>query len=382
MKIGINASFVRKPGTGIGQVSINFLKKLSETKSQHEFVLYLEEPLPRNFKLPQNFETRIFLPFWKRDDLIRKIWWEKYLLPQKIRQDKCDLFFSLYQCPTVLPKSIKHIMLIHDIIPKLFPEYLNNFRKKIYQNLIEKSTPQADRIITISKKTEKDLVQHFAIPGDKITTSYIDVDPLYKKIPSTEKINKVLKKYHLKPGYILGGVGLDKRKNVDTLIKAYHQLWKNNSSEFKPPKLVVVGKLRPEMAPLIIDVEKLVTKLNLKKQVKLLGFVPQENMPALYNQAALFVYPSLYEGFGLPVLEAINQKTPVLTAKTSSLPEVGRDAILYCNPEDTEEIARIIKKVLKDKKLRDVLSVRGIERAQQFSWENFVKKFLHLIDQI
>ena len=138
----------------------------------------------------------------------------------------------------------------------------------------------------------------------------------------------------------------------------------------------------PELAPLITDIEKLIKKLNLTKQVKLLGSVPQKDMPALYNQASLFVYPSLYEGFGLPVLEAMNQKTAVITSKTSSLPEVGRDAVLYCNPKDFMEIFYVMQKVLLSESLRKTLEERGVKRAQSFSWQAFIKKFLNLTQSI
>jgi hypothetical protein len=134
MRIGINASFARKSNTGIGQVTINFLKELAKHKNENEYILYLEEDI--NFALPENFQKRIFLPLWKRDDLVRKIRWEKTILPRKAKKDKCDFFISLYQCPAVI-QSAKHIMVVHDLIPKIFPEYLDNSRKKYYQALID-----------------------------------------------------------------------------------------------------------------------------------------------------------------------------------------------------------------------------------------------------
>jgi len=113
-----------------------------------------------------------------------------------------------------------------------------------------------------------------------------------------------------------------------------------------------------------------------------LDFVPQENLPALYANAGMFVYPSKYEGFGIPVLEAMNQSTPVITSKTSSLPEVGGDSVLYCDPDDYKDIAMVIKNVLMNKNLRNTLSRRGKERAKNFSWNKFVKKFLNVVGNI
>ncbi|MFA6550837.1 MAG: glycosyltransferase, partial [Candidatus Gracilibacteria bacterium] len=234
MRVGINASFLRKQNTGIGQVSANFLKKIAEVESSKskilkgntEFFIYLEEDV--DLKLPESdvlsgvrFHKRIFLPPYKRDDLIRRIWWEKYLLPKKVREDKCDILFSLYQSATSLEKSAKHIMLVHDIIPKLFPQYLNNWRKKIYQKLTEEAIKKTDKIIAISHRTEKDLIRHLGIDAKKITVSYIDVAEIYKKEVSEEESARVLKKYNLEAGYIYNGGGLEVRKNVEGVMRAY-----------------------------------------------------------------------------------------------------------------------------------------------------------------
>ncbi|MFA6973544.1 MAG: glycosyltransferase family 1 protein [Parcubacteria group bacterium] len=405
MRIGINASFARKPTNGTGQVTINFLKELTRICDQRstihdlEFVLYLEEDLPRGFKLPSNFSKNIFLPLWKRDDLIRKIWWEKYLLPKKVRLDKCDMFFSLYQSATILhpvgirslyrdripTNSIPHIMLVHDIIPKLFPHYLDNSRKRKYWQSTELAIAQADKILANSKRTEKDLVQQLHINPAKIVVNYLDVDEIYKKPVETHRNASVLKKYKLKPGYILAGGGMEIRKNVEGVIHAYkYLLEKNKTLHFihELPPLVIYGKLLPQLAPLIIDAEKLVKELDLTAHVRLLNMTPQADMPALFHSAALFVYPSHYEGFGMPPLEAMNQGTPTIISKTSSLPEVGGDSVLYCNPDDHRDIAMVMRNVLINKNLHETLAKRGRERAQIFSWTKFTKKFLHVVGNI
>lgn len=299
MKIGINASFARKPNTGIGQVTVNFLQKLIKSKfgsgklKNLEFVLYLEEDI--DFKLPKNFTKKVFLPVWRRDDLIRKIWWEKKLLPKKAKKDKCDVFVSLYQSTTVMPEEIKHIMVVHDIIPELFPEYLNNSRKKEYWNLAKEAIEKSDKIVAVSKRTEKDLIQHLGIDSKKISIGHIDTDKIYKKEISESKSEKVLKKYGLKKGYIYGGGGMEVRKNIEELIHSYKVLLESNKKTHlikNFPQLVISGKLMPELAPLVTDVERIVKEMNLTKQVRLLDFVPQEDLPALYSNALVFVYPS------------------------------------------------------------------------------------------
>jgi glycosyltransferase involved in cell wall biosynthesis len=377
-------------------------------KRENEFFIYLEEDI--NLKLPRNFQKRVFLPPWKRDDLIRKIWWEKCLLPKKAKEDKCDVFISLYQSTTVIArrvttkqslnskdndvttglprfarndnKKVKHIMTVHDIIPKLFPEYLSNWRKKLYWKLTERAIRKADKIIAVSHRTEKDLVRFLEIDPAKITVSYPDVDEVYKKDVTEERNGKVLKKYNLGSGYIYSGGGLEVRKNTQGLIRAYKILLEENKrTQFvhNVPLLVISGKLMPQLAPLVTDVEKLIKELNLTPHIKLLDFVPQEDLPALYRNATFFIYPSFYEGFGLPVLEAMNIGTPVITSKKSSLPEVGGDSVLYCDPADFHDIAMVMKNVLTRKDLRETLHNRGKERAQNFSMEKFVEKVLNVI---
>lgn len=389
MKIGINASFARKPNTGIGQVTVNFLQKLIKSKFKSgklknlEFVLYLEEDI--DLKLPKNFTKKVFLPVWRRDDLIRKIWWEKKLLPKKAKKDKCDVFVSLYQSATVMPEEMKHVMLVHDIIPELFPEYLNNSRKKEYWSLTKDAIRKADKIVAVSGRTEKDLIQHLGLSSKKISVSHIDVDKIYKKEVSELKSKKILKKYGLKKGYIYSGGGLEMRKNIEEIIHSYKVLLESNKKthfikDF--PQLVISGKLMPELSPLVTDAERIVKEMNLTKQVKLLDFVPQEDLPALYSNALVFVYPSLYEGFGLPVLEAMNMGTPIIASKKSSLPEVGRDAVLYCDPKDTSDIMMVLRNVIINEHIRDELRRRGKERAKNFSWEGFIEKLFRTIENI
>ena len=381
MKIGINASFLRKQNTGIGQVTANFLKKLMELEGSNEklnFVLYLEEDT--DLTLPSNFVSKVFLPPYKRDDLIRKIWWEKFTLPKIAKTDGCDAFLSLYQSPTVMSKIIPHIMIAHDIIPKLFPEYLNNWRKKMYQKLTEIGLGHADRIIAVSHRTEKDLIQHLGIFASKISTCYVDVDEIYKKKVDEMESRRVLEKYKLEAGYIYTGGGLEMRKNTESVLRAYKTLFDAYGQASWLPKIVVSGKMMPELAPLVTDIQAVTTGLGIENETALLGQVDQADLPALYNNAVVFVYPSLYEGFGLPVLEAMNQGTPVITSKTSSLPEVGSDSVVYCDPKNIDDLAMVMKNVLMNKHLREALSMKGSERATHFSWEKFTKKILHIIN--
>ncbi|MFZ2187751.1 MAG: glycosyltransferase family 1 protein [Candidatus Moraniibacteriota bacterium] len=388
MKIGINASFLRKPGTGIGQVTYNVLRTLvspSQGAAIHEFFLYCEEQPKLDFVLPKNFHIRVFLPWWKRDDLIRKMLWEKQVVKEAL-QDGCAVFLSLYQSSTVMPKNIRHTMFVHDLVPRLFPQYRSNMRQTIHWKRIEKGIRAADHIIAISNNTQNDLVRELNIAREKILVVYLDANPQFHETVSRERMADVLKKYDLAAGYIYHGGGLEIRKNTETLLRAYAALRaKNqkagimNQANAAIPPLVISGKIFDETNKLATDVEGLIRELRLQDSVRLLGFVPDADLPALYAGALFFVYPSLYEGFGLPVLEALRMRVPVLSSNSSSLPEVGGTAALYTDPKNVSEMTRQMEHLFSDASLRQTLVSQSSPQATRFSWAQCVQKTLAIL---
>ncbi len=382
MHIGINVSFLRKPYTGIGQVTLHLLNELikqaqnNKSMKNYKFFLYFEEEC--DIDVPKNFHKRKFLPgFYRRDDLFRKLLWEKFYLPKRARQDKCDVLLSLYQSATVIKYTdMKHIMLVHDVIPHILVEYLDNFRKKIYWEMVEKGIYSSNKIITVSEHTKIDLEKRLNIKPAKIIVDKIAVDPIFNQDLSDKDIDKVLQKYKLDRGYIYSGGGLELRKNVEGTLGAYRLLLDKWSDA---PDLVISGKLMPELSPMITDVEKIVKELNIKDRVHILGFVEQQDLPALYRGAKLFVFPSNYEGFGMPVLEAMSVGTPVLTARNSSLEEVGGEVVAYVETGEKQEIFEKMFELLKDEKQLQKMSTEGKERAKHFSWDKFTTNLCKII---
>jgi glycosyltransferase involved in cell wall biosynthesis len=373
MNIGVNASFFRKPDTGIGQVTKGFLNELIKSHSdENEYFLYLEKDA--EMKLPKNFHKRIFLPPWKRDDLIRKIWWEKYLLPRKVRDDGCDIFISLYQCPTILPTGAAHTMLVHDLIPEIFSEYLDNWRKKYYFYQTKKAIRQAGKIITISEWSKKDIHRLLKIPSEKIEVAYPSIGEEFFEAFSSEKDNQILEKYGIFGRYVFYIGGFDLRKNVPGLLESFAKLIKKEDLS-NDVNLVLGGEDKSRFSRLFSNVNEEIEKFGLGGRVKMIGFVKQKDLPALYRNCEMYVLPSLYEGFGLMPLEAMTSGAAAAISKSSSLPEVGGDAVLYFNPHDTEEIARVMGKILRNSRLRMRLSEKGKERAKKFGWKSFVDKF-------
>ncbi len=384
--IGINASFLRKPDSGMGQVSFNFLKKLFQMKKDGNiskdlsFILYLEKDV--GLELPDGFEKRIFLPkIYKRDDLVRKIIWEKWLLSKKIKEDGCAVFFSLYQSATIL--DIPHLLLVHDTIWKIFPEYLNNNRKKIYYHLVNQAIRKADKIITISQNSKKDMEKHFGVLSEKVKVANIDCDDIFKeKIADENNLTSVSENYIFYFG------GFDVRKNVDNLLESYGILWKNWRGDRKNfPDLVLGGKFHPHLVPLITNIpqkkEEICQKYKLaSEKIKLLDFfIQQKDLPKFYRDARVFCFPSLYEGFGLPPLEAQNCGCPVTAMRNSSLSEVlSEGSAILVDENSPQKIALALERVLLDEFLRSNLVEKGYQNAKRFDWENFVREALKEIE--
>jgi glycosyltransferase involved in cell wall biosynthesis len=397
MKIGIDASFLRKPGTGIGQVTKNFLQALMKPSffggpgkswqflaglQEAEFILYAEEPI--GMPLLDRFTVRIFLPkWWKRDDVIRKLLWEKQVAEEAL-QDGCDMFISLSQSATVFPiahfssptTQFQHVMVVHDIIPKLFPEYLRKISQKIHWRAIEQGIRSADHIVAISSSTKNDLVMKLGIVEEKILVAHPGLSPAFETVCTEKKVDSVLAKYHLDRGYIYHGGGLEVRKNTEGVLRAYQQLTANSEQSAEIPKLVISGKIHAKSNMLATDVAGLVEELGLEENVQLLGFVPDEEMPALYRGAIFFVYPSRYEGFGLPPLEAMSQGTPVIVSNVSSLPEACGSAAVYVDANQSDEIDRQMRLLLTDATKRTELGMKGFAQAKRFTWESFMKAVL------
>lgn len=381
MRIGINASFLRKPGTGIGQVTLNFLENLQEFSNSDsiEFFVYTEEPV--DLQLPENVRVHSFLPWWKRDDLVRKWLWEKRVV-REAKRDGCDAFLSLYQSASVTSGGMRHTMVVHDLIPRLFPEYQGNIRQRLHWQAVERAIVKADHIVAVSESTKHDLVE-FGIAHENISVASPDVAPVFRRDLPPEEENRVMATYQLIPGYIYHGGGLEVRKNTEGLLRAYAMLLekeKRGALGMVLPPLVISGKIFAESNVLATPVKRLVRELGLTEHARLLDFVPEADLPALYKNALFFVYPSRYEGFGLPVLEALCMNVPVLTSDGSSLPEVAGNAALYIDPQEVDSIASGLERLLRDTSLRQSLSEAAAQERQRFNWKKFTEALLRSVD--
>jgi len=384
MKIGINASFARKEDTGIGQYTINLVKALICLADEDSFCLYFEDrESQRLFPDAKNIRKRTLItPLYHRDDLIRKTAWERVMLPREVKRDKPDIFFSPYNAATLIP-LVKHVMTLHDVVWKIYEkEYINNFRKSLYAKQVYEAVKRASHLITVSEYSKKEIVKYLGIDALGISVVKNGVSKSFQYLENRRAVVERLQQLGIDVPYLFYIGGFEKRKNVEMLLGAFKTIVENYGTVLGPRKLVIAGHLWDHDDPLVTNVKKVVAELGISDHVILLGAVKDEDRVILYNGADLLVFPSLYEGFGMTVVEAMASGCPVLASSRAATPEIAKDAVEYFNPDRVDELVQHLIKMLSDSTLRSELSRRGIYRAMEFSWESAGKKVLDIFHTI
>ena len=273
--------------------------------------------------------------------------------------------------PFFLPKKVKRVTVIHDITPVIMPDY-HIFMSRLFHKLfLPGILKRANHIITNSEYTKSDVVTHYPFTKDKTTAILLGKNEAFQ--PDHQMA--FLDKYNIKKPYLLYVGTLEPRKNLSRLISAFERLIENGVCNHQ---LVLAGKKGWKIDDLYTQIENSPAKNN----IVLPGFVDKEDLAALYTNADVFVYPSYYEGFGLPILEAMSCGVPVVTSNTSSLPEVGGDAALYFDPMSIDDIYNRLAELLTDENLLLEMRRKGLERAKIFSWEKAGLETIALLERI
>jgi hypothetical protein len=297
--------------------------------------------------------------------------WDQAFLPLYAAREKLNVFLTPYfKAPVLFPCPV--VLVVNDIIPLLFPEE-HSFRKRMYFEAMGAiSAKNAAKIITISEHSKRDIMKYFGVQDEKIEVVYLGVEDKFKS--ETTGLDEIKKRYGLPDKYILYVGNLSPHKNVPGLIKAYKCLPENLRKEYK---LVLGAGKSDKYYPGIV---RLIAESGLDKEAIITGFIIEEHLPVIYGLSSLFVFPSLYEGFGLPPLEAMASGVPVIASGTSSIPEVVGDAAILIKPEDTREISSAMIKVLTDGNLGKSMSEKGLLRARQFTPEKMAEGFLKVLE--
>jgi alpha-1,3-rhamnosyl/mannosyltransferase len=294
---------------------------------------------------------------------------QQWVIPQQLKHHKATVYHSPYY---LMPyrRQVPTVVTIYDLIPQLFPQTVSLQARLLFKLTTQLALRSADQVIVISEATRKDLLTTYKIPPEKVTAVPLAPDPIFQPQPQPT-IQQLRRTYNLPETFVLYLGSNKPHKNLVRLLEAW-QLVTNQMEH--PPHLIIAGAWvdrYPE--PLQKTAE-----LGIENVVQFLGPIPEADLPALYSSAALFVFPSLYEGFGLPVIEAMACETAVTCSNRSSLPEVGGDAAHYFNPTDIREMATVINGILSNKPLQHELKEKGIKQAQRFSWEKSAAKTLKI----
>lgn len=345
-------------GTGIGTYTRQLLAHLPKERSNFHILL-------------PGMEYRN-LTFSKNSDEEPKELWRNDFLPGYLRKNDITLY-HVPQNGIGLPteKVCKEVVTVHDLIPYLYPEtvgrgYLRDFLREMPQ-IMERS----DAVITVSECSARDIRRIFRYPREKLHVIYEAPEPFYRPIPKEKAAAFLEKSYGICGDYILylGGFGI--RKNVKALINGFYLLKKD--TDF-PLKLVLPGKRNRDFDALDI----LIDALGIREDVIFPDYIPVAELPCFYSGAMMMVYPSIYEGFGLPPLEAMACGTPVIAAGTSALPEILGDAALWCDPFDTVDIAEQIHRLWTSESLRREMQKKGREKAASYQWQKAAEETMKL----
>ena len=358
MRIGVDARSLSEPISGIGRYTLSLLELMVLDKS-HEWVLYSHRPILHGQWGMQNVTVRaLSFPKWVRGLYVP---WSQFILPLWVKQDGIDLFWSpAHRLPRYLPKSIASVVTIHDLVWRHAPDTMKSFGRFLDAKFMPEAIRMADKVIAVSKWTANDLITE--VPEAEVKTSVI-----YEAGSLTFSHSR--SDYNLGKKYLLFVGTLEPRKNLPRLLKAYSLLSCSIKDEY--PLIIVGGKGWGED-----DIDDIVKQFDIEKYVQFLGYLSDKELATVYQEASLLVMPSLYEGFGLPLLEAMSVGVPVVTSNISSMPEIVGDAAVLADPYSVDSIKEGIEKVLTDSELKSELSNAGYDQSKLFSWARAAKETL------
>lgn len=363
MKIAIDARGASwYKGTGIGTYTNQVLNYILNKDNLNNYHLYWAGPNYRDI-YRENVSINISSKRHHR-------FFEDYFIPQNIKNNNVDIY-HVPQNGIGLSKKVSCLTIstIHDLIPYVMPETVGRGYLKKFISQMPEIIEASDNIITVSEFSKKDIIRIFNVPEEKIKVTHLAADHIFSPLDKEKSKLEIEKNYGVDEDFLLYLGGFSARKNVKSIFIAFSRIYKSLS---KPYKIVIIGPSRDEHSYLT----KLATTLSIRDKIVFTGFVPHEDLPKFYSAASVFVYPSLYEGFGLPPLEAMSCKCPVITSNVSAIPEVVGDGALLINPFDSDDLKNAIEKVLEDSSYRDEITLKGYERSKNFSWETTASETL------
>lgn len=385
MRIGINGYYLTTPNSGIGQYSYNLLRALAEI--DHKNIYYVFCPQPVAWDFPENFKLKTIYPMpFFGGSFINRFYWEEYQLGQEIKEFKIQVFHGLYQS---LPKGVEaigNVVTIHDAIPwrfiferkQLSYRWYSDWRKKLV-------TQRAKKIITISETSKLDFASVYKIKPETIEVTYESVNPIFLAKPKPAAVADFKKKYQIDKNFILYVGGLKRHKNLRMLIKSFTILVNKYGYS---GDLFILGSIRKTMAVSSYiyyrekDLRRYAGLKKISDRVKFVGFVDQEEMALFFHSAQAFISISLYEGFGLPALEAMSAGCPAVLSHLGAYPEIAQNAALFVYPYGPHRIAEALNQVVSNSSVRHKMIKDGLSRAGFFDRKKIAARMLEIYQEV
>lgn len=382
MRIAINGYFLTRPYTGLGNYTQGLLTAIGRLKSNHQFFVFVPEPV--KVSLGDRITTQVIPPIQHIGPSIGKFWWEQWQMPKAATKCSAALIHHLYPATSILTK-IPQITSIHDATPWHFPEHNYSVKVRWFRQFTLKSSQKARAVVTVSQSAKEDIARIFNIAESKIIVIYNGLDENFRKMIVEPRLKSVLAKYQINYPYIFYIGGFEIHKNTRQLFFAYASA----ASEIKQHLVLAGGvfsKTRPPVYRDFYELPRLIDNYKLPHRVHMIGPVPPEDLPALYQGANLFISPSLAEGFNIPLVEAMASKVPIIAANIPVNQEIaidhaGHKGALLVNTKDAGELKRAIIKLLNNKVKQKELVANAWERQKSFGWDQAAQKLIAIYDQ-
>lgn len=369
MRIAFDAKRAFNNTSGLGNYSRYTISSLCNSYPEHKYLLYtptinkevdFQQPANTEIALPESIFARQF-----------KSYWRSVGLKSRLKKDNIDLFHGLSnELPLGISESgIKSVVTIHDLIFMRLPELYKSFDRKVYLKKTKNAVLEANQIIAISQQTKNDLIELLGANENKISTIFQGCHPWFYTSMSKEELSLARDKYLLPKSYLLYVGTIEKRKNLLKIIQALHQ------GNIDIP-LVAVGRETEYMN----EINQYIKENNIKN-VTFIHYIPNSDLPAVYQMAHAFIYPSAYEGFGIPVIEALNSGIPVVTSRGGCLEETAGPGGILVDPEDSEEMIDSINRVIEDQNFRDKLISEGGKHVLQFRPEQTIPQLFDVYNK-
>ena len=368
MKIGFDAKRLFHNQTGLGNYSRDLVRILKEFYSEDTYVLFN----PKNKTIPFFSDTKLFSTvtpkgLWKKLHPI----WRTYGIANESSLKELDIYHGLSgEIPANLPKNIKKVVSIHDLIFERYPALYSSWDRHMHRKKFQYAVNHADVIVTISEQTKKDIVQFLKVPEENIQVIYQGCSNIFKQTFSDDSLSATQAKFNLPKEFVLNVGTIEERKNAFSLVKAIKDL---------DTTLVLIGRETDYCK----EIHAYIGEHQLKAKVVFLKNVSQLELAHIYTLATIFAYPSIFEGFGIPIIEAMFCKTPVITTNSGVFPEAGGPNSVYVDPYNIAEIALQINTLLKNPTLRNEIAEKGRLYVEQFQdhsiatqWHNLYKNLI------